>query len=215
MSDPFLFHSMIIFALDLYHCNYTIGTIFDLRTKTISMNRNNLIIAGTILFFLSSCSPKIPFTQTVRDQYQLTPEEIKGIQFYLSDPITLRRGETNDQQKTTEEGKLIIQSGRTIDQVTIKAKTPGAVDVVADNKTLKVAFEDGAEKSLVFSSENNRNGYYSLRALKWNNDKGEVNYGGQTFYSNQGSGQCVLIFKMKSIRKLRINEKVAKGRKVN
>ncbi|MBK7684123.1 MAG: hypothetical protein IPJ26_17450 [Bacteroidetes bacterium] len=69
---------------------------------------------------------------------------------------------------------------------------------MADNKTLKVAFEEGAEKSLVFSSENNRNGYYSLRALKWNNDKGEVNYGGQTFYSNQGSGQCVLMFKMKA-----------------
>ena len=101
MSGPFLVHSMIIFALDLYILNYTIGTIFDLRTKTISMNRNNLIIAGIILFFLSSCSPKIPFTQTVRDQYQLTPEEIKGIQFYLSDPITLRRGETNEQQKTT------------------------------------------------------------------------------------------------------------------
>ncbi|MBK9638645.1 MAG: hypothetical protein IPO63_12830 [Bacteroidetes bacterium] len=179
------------------------------------MKRNNVIISGLFLFFLSSCSPKIPFTQAVRDQYQLTPEELKGIQFYLSDPLALRRGETNDNQKSTEEGKLIVQSGRTIDQVTIKSNTPGAVELVADNKTLKVAFEEGAEKSLVFSSENNRNGYYSLRALKWINDKGEVNYGGQTYYSNQGSGQCVLLFKMKSVRKLRINEKVAKGRKVN
>lgn len=167
------------------------------------------------MIFLGSCSPKIPFTQAIRDQHQLTPEELKGIQFYLSDPLALRRGESNESQKSTDDGKLIIQSGRTIDQVTIKANTPGAVEKVADIKTLKVAFEEGAEKSLVFSSDNNRNGYYSLRALNWKNGKGEINYGGQTFYSNQGSEQSILLFKMKSIRKLRVNEKVAKGRKVN
>ncbi|MBK7965915.1 MAG: hypothetical protein IPK10_11940 [Bacteroidetes bacterium] len=133
----------------------------------------------------------------------------------MSDPLALRRGESNENQKSTDDGKLIVQSGRTIDQVTIKANTPGAIDVVADIKTIKVAFEEGAEKSLVFSSNNNRNGYYSLKALNWKNGKGEVNYGGQTFYSNQGSEQSILLFKMKSIRKLRVNEKVAKGRKVN
>lgn len=179
------------------------------------MTRNHIIIAALLMIFFGSCSPKIPFTQSIRDQYQLSSEELKGIQFYISDPLALRRGESNENQKSTDDGKLIIQSGRTIDQVTIKANTPGAVEKVADIKTLKVAFEEGAEKSLVFSSDNNRNGYYSLRALNWKNGKGEINYGGQTYYSNQGSEQSILLFKMKSIRKLRVNEKVAKGRKVN
>jgi hypothetical protein len=179
------------------------------------MSRNHLVISAFVMIFFGSCSPKIPFTQAIRDQYQLSPEELKGIQFYLSDPIALRRGESNENQKSTDDGKLVVQSGRTIDQVTIKANTPGAIDVVADIKTIKVAFEEGVEKSLVFSSNNNRNGYYSLRALNWKNGRGEVNYGGQTFYSNQGSEQSILLFKMKSIKKLRVNEKVAKGRKVN
>lgn len=179
------------------------------------MFKLKLIIVAGLLFLLGSCSPKIPFTQAIRDQYKLSPEEIKGVQFYVSDPISLRRGESNEQQKSMEDGKLVVQSGRTIDQVTIKANTKGAVEIVPDNKMLKVAFEDGAEKSLVFGSSANRNGYYSLQALNWKNGRGEINYGGQTFYSNSGSEQAVLLFKMKSIRKLRINEKVAKGKKVN
>ena len=77
MSGPFLVHSMIIFALDLYILNYTIGTIFDLRTKTISMNRNNLIIAGIILFFLSSCCPSC-FVRTLTRKFLKSNLDIRS-----------------------------------------------------------------------------------------------------------------------------------------
>jgi len=194
---------------------FAFGTIFVSEKLKPMMTRNNLLIAFSFLFLLSSCSPKIPFTQAIRDQYQLNAEELKGIQFYLSDPIALRRGESNENQKSTDDGKLIVQSGKTIDQVTIKAKTPGAVDQVADLKTLKVAFEEGAEKALVFSSSKSRNGYYVLQAVNWKDGRGEINYGGQTWYSNQGSERAILFFKMKSIKRLRVNENVAKGKKVN
>jgi len=173
------------------------------------------LLAGLgLLFSFSACSPKIPFTQAVREQYKLTPEELKGIQFYLSDPVALRRGEANENQKSTEDGKLIVESGKTIDQITIKSNTEGAVENVPDLKTLTVSFEEGAEKYLVFNSLKSRNGYYSLQALSWENGKGKVSYGGQTWYASPGSDQAILLFKMKSIKKLRVNEKVAKGRKV-
>ena len=171
--------------------------------------------AAGILLFASACSPKIPFTQAVRDQYKLTPEELKGIQFYLSDPVALRKGEANENQKSTEDGKLIIESGKTIDQVTIKSNTEGAVESVPDLKSLTVSFEEGAEKYLVFSSIKSRNGFYSLQALNWENGRGKVSYAGQTWYASPGSDQAILLFKMKSIKKLRVNEKVAKGRRVN
>ncbi|MBL7922993.1 MAG: hypothetical protein JNL88_02225 [Bacteroidia bacterium] len=179
------------------------------------MKKYKILPGVMFLFLLASCAPKIPFTQAIREQYKLSPEEMKGIQYYLSDPVALRRGETNENQKSTEDGKLVVESGRSIDQVTIKANTEGAMEQAVDLKTITVAFEEGAEKQLVFSSNRSRNGYYTLQALSWENGRGKINYGGQTWYSNPGSDKAILLFKMKSIRKLRVNEKVARGRKVN
>ncbi len=177
--------------------------------------KRSLLIGGLALTFLiSSCSPKIPFTQAVRDRYKLTPEELRGIQFYISDPVALRRGESSENQKSTEDGKLVVESGKSIEQVTIKANTAGAVEQVPDFKTLSVSFEEGSEKNLVFSSAKSRNGYYSLQALSWKDGRGEVNYGGKTWFANPGSDQAILLFKMKSIKKMRVNEKVVKGKKV-
>jgi len=167
-----------------------------------------------LLALLASCSPKIPFTQQIREQNKLTPEEIKGIQFYLSDPVALRRGEEDASKKSTEQGTLVIERGRSLDQISFRANTPGAVEGVVDQSTLKVAFEDGPENYLVFGSSRNRSGYYALQAFSWEDGRGKINYGGKTWYTNRGSDQAILMFKMKSIKRLRINDKVAKGKKV-
>lgn len=177
------------------------------------MIKNKLFSLG-LLLALASCSPKVPFTQAIREKYNLTPEELKGIQFYISDPVALRRGEPAKNQKSTQDGKLIIESGKSVDQVTFKANTKGAVEQIVDFNTVSVSFEEGVEKHLVFSSLKNRNGFYSLQALSWENGKGKVNYAGQTWYASEGSDQAVLLFKMKSIKKLRVNEKVVKGKSV-
>lgn len=172
-----------------------------------------LAFIGCSLLFLASCSPKIPFTQAIREQNKLTPEELKRIQFYISGPVVLRKGSATEKEKTTDEGKLIIKSGKSIDQVMFKAKTKGTVDQVVDINNLKVAFEDGAEKSLVFSSKTDRNGYYRLIMLN-DNGKYKVNYGGESYNVVNGSEQSILLFKMKSLKELKVNEKVVKGRKV-
>lgn len=174
--------------------------------------RNMILMAGLAL--LASCSPKIPFTQSIREKNQLTPDELRRIQFYLSDPVTLRRGEEEGAKKSTDQGTLVIEKGRSLDQVSFRANTPGAVESVVDQSTLKVAFEDGPENYLVFGSSRNRSGYYSLQAFTWENGRGKINYGGKTWYTNTGSDQAILMFKMKSVRKIRVNDKVAKGKKV-
>lgn len=168
----------------------------------------------TGLALLASCSPKIPFTQDIREKNRLTPEELKGIQFYLSDPVTLRRGDDEESKKSTDQGKLVIEKGRSLDQVSFRANTPGAIESVVDQSTFKVAFEDGPENYLVFGSSRNRSGYYSLQALTWDNGRGKINYGGKTWFTNQGSDKAILMFKMKSVRKIRVNDKVAKGKRV-
>lgn len=164
--------------------------------------------------FLSSCSEKIYFTQAIRDQYNLTPEEIRGIQFYVSDEVVLRKGEENENQKTTEDGKLIVESGKSIDQLVIKSNTRGGADNVSDTRSMDVGFDDDSGNTLTFGSGRSRNGLYTLQAISWENGRGKVRYGDAFWYAAKGSENAALLFKMKSIKKLRVTEKVAKGRKV-
>ncbi|MCE2846884.1 MAG: hypothetical protein LW707_07610 [Sphingobacteriales bacterium] len=178
----------------------------------------NRIILSSITFacltLLFACSPKVPFTQQIREQYKLSPDEMRGIQFYLSDPVVLRRMEQSEREKKTEEGKLVIESGSSLDQLTFKANTPGLVDGVVDASTIKISFEDGAEKYMVFGSARSRNGYYGLQGLPADNGRVKINYAGQSWIAGRGSEQAILLFKMKSVRKLRVNDNVAKGKKL-
>ncbi|MFM9055388.1 MAG: hypothetical protein ACKOQY_01695 [Bacteroidota bacterium] len=66
---------------------------------------NRLIISSFALlciFLFNACSPKVPFTQQIREQYKLSPDELKRIQFYLSDPVVLRRMEQSEREKKTD-----------------------------------------------------------------------------------------------------------------
>lgn len=165
-------------------------------------------------FLLTSCSPKIPFTQAVRDKYKITEADVKSIQFYLSDAVILKRGEDLNREKGTDNGTLVIKSGKNLEQVVFKRNTACVVNQVVDNKKLTVNFEDGANKFLVFGSEGDRNGYYVLKALDWSTGNGKITYGDQTYFANGASQQTFLMFKMKSLRKVNVEEKVVKGKKL-
>jgi len=150
----------------------------------------------------------------VRDKYKLSETDLKAIQFYVSDAIVLKRGEDLNREKQTDNGELIIKSGKNIEQLVFKRNTACVINQVTDNNKFSVSFEDAANKFLVFGSEGDPNEYYSLKALDWNKGKGKITYGDQTYYSNPGSQKTFLLFKMKSLRKINVEEKVVKGKKV-
>lgn len=167
------------------------------------------------LLLLSSCSQKlVPFTQQVRDQYHLQPDEMKSIQFYFSNSFVLRRGENND-TKETRNGELTVMNDAKIEEVIIKAGTPCIVNSVVDGNRVTVSFEDDLNKYLVFGSLHNTDGYYTLMALEWKGGKGKVNYGENTYYSSPGSKDVFLALKMKSLKRLKVDQKVVKGATVN
>jgi hypothetical protein len=178
------------------------------------VNYKSLIQLFLVIVLLSSCSPKIPFTQSIRDKYNLTELELKGIQFYLSDAVLLRRGTTEKSEKSTEDGTLVINSGKEVEQITFKSSTPCAINKVLGISLVSVAFEDGPEKHLVFGSGNSRDGYYRLQALSWDKGRGKINYGGSTYYSAPGSENAILLFRMKSLKNLKYKETVVKGKSV-
>ncbi|GAB4250613.1 MAG: hypothetical protein Kow0079_04020 [Vicingaceae bacterium] len=177
--------------------------------------KNIAMIFGAVLF-LASCAPKQPFTNAVKEKYNLDTEKIKKLQFYISQDVTLQRGdESNEEQKFDKDGKLIVQSSASVDRVYIPAGTPGvAVNVMEGNK-IAVSFDENGDDSkfLVFGDPNNRGRYY-LMGAEWNNGKGKINYGGKVYYVMPGGASAYIKFELKKVKKYKKTAKKVKGRRV-
>ncbi len=173
-------------------------------------NLGAFLIIATLI---QSCAPRIPFTQTIREQYDLSENELKLLQFYNSNDIVLTRVEEDKKTKKTQDGTLKITTGKAYDQVIIKAGTPGVLEKSVDNQRIGISFEDDG-KYLVFGDPNNRKANYTLLAPKWENNRAVLLYGGNEYYANQGASNIYLKFKMSKLNKIKRQTRVAKGRKL-
>jgi len=110
-------------------------------------------LAALALSALSGCTSLIPFTHEIRTEHGLTDDEVKNLQFYSSHGITLRREIESGGRKVTPGHKLLLISGKQIEEVVIPAKTPG-VAVKVGPRAIAVSFEPGT--SLVFQVKGSR-----------------------------------------------------------
>ena len=171
------------------------------------------LIAGISTSFISCSQKLVPFTQEMRATYKLSEEDLTSIQFYTSKDIVLKRGEKTG-AKQTDDGELTLTKEHFVEEVIIKAKTPCVVRNAIDGNTITVEFEEGSNKYLVFGSKRNSDGFYTLRALEWNNGKGKINYGEKYYYSAPGSRDVFLSFKLKSFESYNAEQKVIKGKQL-
>lgn len=169
---------------------------------------------------LSSCATKSPFTQEVRQKYKLTDQELKSIQFWVSDDVVLHREVTDNNEVGTDRGTLKVESGRTIEEVIIRAGTPCVVQEVMDDKKLVLSFGEGPSEMLVFGdvAKNGvrfrRGHYYTMLAADFHNGRDVVEFDGKKFYVADPGHPVFLLFKMQSIRKLEKTSKTVKGKKL-
>ncbi|MDC0748869.1 DNA-directed RNA polymerase [Polyangium mundeleinium] len=110
-------------------------------------------LALVALSGLTGCASLVPFTHEIRTEHGLTDDEVKNLQFYSSHGITLRREVESGGRKITPGHKLLLISGKQIEEVVIPAKTPG-VAVKVGPRALAVSFEPGT--SLVFTVKGSR-----------------------------------------------------------
>lgn len=184
--------------------------------KIKNINRTLSIVALTVLIGLTSCQKLIPFTNVERTKYNLDEPKLKKLQYYISREVTLQRGESSgESQELDSDGKLVVSSSASLDNILIDAKTPGVcVGVLPDNK-LKISFDASDDnKYLVFGDPNN-NGRYSLMGAEWKNGKGKINYGGKVYYIMPGGAGAYLKFEMKKVKDYKQSSTKVKGRKVN
>lgn len=165
--------------------------------------------------FLSSCATYIPFTNEDRVKYSLDEAKLKKLQYYISTDVTLQRGEkSNESQELDKDGKLIIASSASVDNVLITGKTPGVCVKVIDDNKIAISFDSDDNKYLVFGDPNNR-GRYNLMGAEWVNGQGKINYGDKVYYVMPGGAGAYLKFELKKVKKFKQSSTKAKGRTVN
>ncbi|WP_437591122.1 DNA-directed RNA polymerase [Sorangium sp. So ce1000] len=114
-----------------------------------STARSALLLVFVALL-LVGCGPRlVPFTHELRVQHDLSDSDVKNLQFYVSHQIALRRELTAESSQVTSSHKLLLVSGKIIEEVVVEERTPGVV-VAARGGSLSVSFERGA--SLTFSA---------------------------------------------------------------
>ena len=182
--------------------------------KSTFLNKTLAILGLAIITILSSCQSTTPFTNTVRTQYNLDEAKLKKMQFYISTDITLQRGERGENsQELDDEGKLVVSSSASLDNVLIDAKTPGVCVKVLQGNKVAISFFESDDQYLVFGDPNNR-GRYNLMGAEWKSGKGKINFGGKVFYIMPGGASAYLKFELKKVKDYKTTTKKAKGRTI-
>ncbi|MCO6499186.1 MAG: hypothetical protein J5I47_02280 [Vicingus serpentipes] len=179
------------------------------------INKALLVFSIGAVTVLSSCQSLTPFNNEVRTTYNLDEAKLKKMQFYISTDITLQRGERGeDAQQLDKDGKLIISSSASLDNILVDGKTPGVCVKVLDGNKIAVSFFERDDQYLVFGDPNNR-GRYTIMGADWKNGKGQINFGGKVYYIMPGGAGAYLKFEMKKVKDYKTTSTKAKGRKVN
>ncbi|AKT37863.1 hypothetical protein [Chondromyces crocatus] len=112
-----------------------------------------LLVSVVLTACLTGCGPRlVPFTHELRMQHGLTAKDLKNLQFYVSHEITLRREVESGGSQVTPGHKLLLVSGKTIEEVVIKKHTPGVATQIT-NSTVSVSFEPGFSMLFAASPE--------------------------------------------------------------
>jgi len=171
-----------------------------------------LLALGSI--FLSACSPKLtPFTENLRTTNRWSEEDLKKIQFYLSEDVKIRR-QISDASTEIIRGEIKMENGKQIEEIIIPKGTPGVLTTMGSGDKLAIAFENGNERFLMFGPNERQDGRYTLRASEWKNKMGKVKYGGKTYVTGSGDGYACLMVDLKKITDINVKSRVAKGRTI-
>jgi hypothetical protein len=167
-----------------------------------------------IASLLASCKNLVPYTDAMKKEHGWTNDQVKGIQFYVSHDIILRRELAKDSSEIVH-GSIKMINGRKVDEILIRAGTPGVVSEIPNDTKVKVSFEIGDGHALSFGVNPTAGERYVLLASEWRNGQGLVHYSGDEYYTDPDSRNAFLMVDLHRIDKMQLKQHVAKGRKVS
>lgn len=175
----------------------------------------NVLPIVALLFLMSSCGPTLrPFTKTLQEDNEWSSEELKQIQFYLSENIVLNR-EASGGTSEIVGGEIKVIEGKEVEQVVIKKGTPGIFLFSPKDDRFAVGFDSNSDDLyLIFGPNPKAANRYVLLGSSWKRKRGKVTYGGKKWDVNASSAWATLMVDLKKIKKTSVNKSTAKGRKV-
>ena len=173
-------------------------------------------IIGFCFLLFASCTPQLTyFTQKLYDENNWTEAQLKRIQFYLSHNLVLKRQLSGGSTEILA-GKIKIEDGRQIEEIVIQKGTPGILMFSPKENRFAISFEEGGEKKfLMFGPNPKKGGRYLLLGSEWNRRNGKVNYDGKTYRVEIIDQLAGIMVDLKKIRKVEVNTRTAKGRRID
>jgi hypothetical protein len=171
-----------------------------------------LLVAGA----LSSCSPRLTtFTQDLYEDYDWSEADLKKIQFYLSDNLTIYRNIDEEGGARVSGGEIRIRDGQKVEEIYFRAGTPGVYLFRPKEEHFAISFEEDDTRYLVFGPNPKSDGRYMLLASEWNRrGRGKVTYAGQRYWTESDVIPRLMVDLRKTGAYQR-SSRTVKGRKVN
>ena len=165
---------------------------------------------------LSSCARKTYFNTEVRNRAAANNIPLTKLQYYIDREVELKRVLSSSETKVSS-GAIVTENGKQVHIIRLKKGTPGVCTQVSNDR-ISVAFEDGANKNLVFAfprGGTSKNAYVLAPNSIDKNNMGSVSYNGATYYVMPDGVRAKLKIKKTSDTKVKVKKSTMKGRKVS
>ena len=168
----------------------------------------------TCVVLLAGCGPRLsPFTQRLYEEQGWGEEELRRIQFYLSEDVVLQR-ELRNGRTNISRGTVQVVDGREVEQIVFRRNTPGVFTFQPKTQRVAIAFEDDADNYLVFGPNPKNGNRYTLLASDWTRTSGTVTYAGQQWRVSSGDAFASLLIPLKRLREGNTKGRVVGGRRL-
>jgi hypothetical protein len=169
----------------------------------------------TTVLFLTSCSPRYTyFTEDLNKKQNWSQEDLMRIQFYVSKDILLTRAIDAGETSITE-GKIRIKNGRKVEQVLIKAGTPGVLVLMPKEDRFAISFEESDNEAYLMFGPNPKNfDRFALLAQDWNRENGKVHYRDKVYDVDSASAYASLMVDLRKVGENQYETHRAQGRTI-
>lgn len=169
----------------------------------------------TLIGVVSSCSPELrPFTSNLLKEGEWSDNDLKKIQFYLSNDLVISRALTDGTSEITS-GSIKMVKGEKVEEVRIPQGTPGVFLFRSDKDHFAIGFDGASDKRyLMFGPNPKQRGAYVLLASEWKDRQGKVRFDDKFYFTNPDGAWANLMVDLRKIKKVEVTSNTVRGRRV-
>ena len=173
-----------------------------------------LTLLALAFFVCTSCGPRLsPFTQRLYESQGWQEDDLRRIQFYLSEDVVLQRELRND-RSLIRNGTVQVIDGREVEQVVFRRNTPGVFTFSPKSQRVAISFESDNDNFLVFGPNPKNGDRYTLLAGDWTRNYGTITYAGREWQVSSADAFASLLIPLKRLKDGDTKGRIVGGRKI-